>query len=214
MSILEKLSNIQQAIKVPKDKHNAFAGFDYRSAESILEKLKPFLHDTKTIVTLDDQIVEIATQAYVKATVKLIDLESDQDVSVSAYAREEKTRPKMSEGQLTGAASSYARKYALNGLLLLDDNKDPDSQDNSVKNPKTAEKIASDTIKRNAKQPNLATDKQRKLISDKLFPLGFTTPEEIKTYLSDNYGINGLLDKADAGMIIDDLISNEGEDDA
>lgn len=136
MKVYEKLAAIQQTINVPKGQDNTFAGFKYRSAEDILEKLKPLLKERSVIVILSDEVVAVAEQAYVKATAVFKDLESDDSaVAVSAYAREERTRPKMSEGQLTGAASSYARKYALNGLLLLDDNKDPDSQDNPPKAP-------------------------------------------------------------------------------
>lgn len=133
-SIYEKLSAIQQEIKVPKDLNNEFAGFKYRSAEGIIEKLKPLLDKNKVVVMLTDEIEDHAEQSYVKAWARMVNVEEPKEwVEVSALAREEKTRPKMSEGQLTGAASSYARKYALNGLLLLDDNKDPDSQDNTKK---------------------------------------------------------------------------------
>lgn len=138
-SIYAKLATIQQSIKVPKEQNNAFAGFKYRSAEDILEKLKPLLAKENVVVLLSDDIQESAGQTYVKATATFFDYEATGDetdrIWVSAFAREEVTRPKMSEGQLTGAASSYARKYALNGLFLLDDGKDPDSQDNSHNAP-------------------------------------------------------------------------------
>lgn len=197
-NILEKLSKIQQAIKVPKDQNNEFAGFKYRSAEDILEKLKPLLKEQEVILILDDNITEISGQAYVKSTAKLLTLD-EQSIEVSAYAREEKSRPKMSEGQLTGAASSYARKYALNGLLLLDDNKDPDSQDNTKAKPK---------VKTNP-SPILATEKQRNLITQKLGDIGYRTTDEIKNYLSSEYGISGKLTKEDASMVIEDLTIGE-----
>lgn len=201
VNIYAKLAAIQQAIKVPKDLDNSFAGFKYRSAETILEKLKPFLKEQNVAVILTDDVEDHSDQSYVKAYARMIDCaDPKQWVEVSALAREEKTRPKMSEGQLTGAASSYARKYALNGLLLLDDNRDPDSQDNSKPKP----------TKATEKKPNdLATDVQRKLIADKLRPIGFTTPEHIKNYLATEYGIKGLLTKNDAASVISDLTAEE-----
>lgn len=133
-TIYQKLSTIQQTIKVTKDRNNDFAGFKYRSAEDILEALKPLLDQQSVVVVLTDDLVELNGSVYVKGTATMYDNESPSDfIPATAYAREEVSRPKMSEGQLTGAASSYARKYALNGLLLLDDNKDPDSQDNTKK---------------------------------------------------------------------------------
>lgn len=144
VNILTKLATIQQEIKVPKDLNNEFAGFKYRSAEGILEKLKPILDKHKATVLLSDTLVFEGEQYYIQSCARFLDLEAEDPrsfVETYALAREEKFRPKMSEGQLTGAASSYARKYALNGLLLLDDEKnDPDSRDNSEA-PKKAQKV-------------------------------------------------------------------------
>lgn len=135
--IIEKLYRVQLKLKVPKDMNNDFAGFKYRNAEAILEKVKPLLEAEQATILLNDEIVFNADSTYIKSTATFTD--GKGLISVDAFAREEKTRPKMSEGQLTGSASSYARKYALNGLLLLDDNKDPDSHDNT---PKAAPKAA------------------------------------------------------------------------
>lgn len=164
VNIYTKLATIQKSIKVPKDLNNDFAGFKYRSAEGILEKLKPLLENQKVVVLLTDEIEDHSEQSYVKAWARMVNCEEPREfIEVSALAREEKTRPKMSEGQLTGAASSYARKYALNGLLLLDDCKDPDSQDNTKRSKPTAVSVPQNGIKK-----RMATMPQIKLMVDKV----------------------------------------------
>lgn len=129
MTIYQKLALIQQEIKCPKDKENTFGGYKYRSAESILEALKPVMAKHKVTVILIDDIRMIGDRIYVMAEAKMIDLESETSISTYAFARETLERPKMDAAQITGSASSYARKYALNGLLLLDDVKDPDTNE-------------------------------------------------------------------------------------
>ena len=129
MTIYQKLAQIQQEIKCPKDKNNDFGGYKYRSAESILEALKPIMAAHKVMLILNDDIRIVGDRFYVMAEAKMIDLESETTISTYAFARETLERPKMDAAQLTGSASSYARKYALNGLLLLDDVKDPDTNE-------------------------------------------------------------------------------------
>ncbi len=200
MNVYEKLAAIQQEIKVTKDQNNDFAGFKYRSAEDILEKLKPLLAAHKVTVTLSDSLEEVAGSVYVKADAIMIDYEeSNLDIfaHTSAYAREEKTRPKMSEGQLTGAASSYARKYALNGLLLLDDNKDPDSQDNSRPKPQKAAQPAKP-------RAGLATQEQREAIKVGLEDMGITVANQ-KGYLIEQYGVGVPLTEKAAAFVLDEL---------
>lgn len=125
MSIYEKLTNIQTKLKVEKNKHNDFAGFNYRSCEDILLAVKPFLEAHNLSLLLTDDIVCVDGRAYIKATAILTDGESE--IHVSALAREpEKPKAKMDESQTTGSTSSYARKYALNGLFALDDGEDSD----------------------------------------------------------------------------------------
>lgn len=126
MSVYEKLLSIQAELKAPKNQHNSFGNFNYRSCEDILEALKPLLHTTRTTVTISDEIINIGTRFYVKATAALHDLETGEIITTAAYAREPENRPKMDDAQATGSSSSYARKYALNGLFLIDDAKDPD----------------------------------------------------------------------------------------
>lgn len=127
LDIYGKLCAIQSEIKVPKTQFSDYGNFYYRSAESILEALKPILSSYKTLLILSDEIVQIGDRYYIRAIAKLYDLESDEFITNTAYAREALTEPKKSESQITGTASSYARKYALNGLFLLDDNKDADA---------------------------------------------------------------------------------------
>lgn len=129
LSLREKLSEIQRKMNVPKDKHNDFGGYDYRSAESILNEFKKFSEEYKVALTLNDSIEEIAGRAYVKCTAMLFDCENSGVICTDGYAREPETKPKMDESQVTGSASSYARKYAMNALFLLDDVKDPDTNE-------------------------------------------------------------------------------------
>ncbi|HAW7813163.1 TPA: ERF family protein [Escherichia coli] len=119
----KKLWTIQQTLNAPKNQRNNFGGYSYRSAEDILEAVKPLLQNVT--LTLNDEIVLIGDRYYVKATATLSD--GEDAIAVTAYAREEESKKGMDSSQLTGATSSYARKYALNGLFCIDDAKDPDT---------------------------------------------------------------------------------------
>lgn len=127
MDLKNKLLAIQQELKAPKGRNNRFGGYYYRSTEDILTALKPLLKKQKVILTITDSMELIGERYYVKATVCLEDVESETGITVSAYARETLERKKSDDSQLTGAASSYARKYALNGLFLIDDTADADT---------------------------------------------------------------------------------------
>lgn len=127
MSIYEKLLTIQQKLKAPKGQYSDFGNYYYRSCENITEAAKPLLEEVKAVLLLTDEIVTVGGRIYVKAVAKLLDIESDGVVEVCSYAREAESRPKFDVAQLTGTASSYARKYALNGLFALDDAKDADA---------------------------------------------------------------------------------------
>ena len=122
-----KLLAIQNKLKVPKNQFNAFGKYKYRNCEDILEALKPLCFESDVVLTISDEIVEIAGRIYVKATALLSDISKDNCVSVSAYAREAEEKKGMDLAQITGATSSYARKYALNGLFAIDDTKDADT---------------------------------------------------------------------------------------
>lgn len=128
-----KLITIQNELKAPKNQNNKFGGYKYRSCEDILEALKPLLFTHKCHLIINDEVVEVGGRVYVKATATLHSCEKSDLVkwSASAYAREAESKKGMDEAQVTGSASSYARKYALNGLFAIDDTKDADTMDNS-----------------------------------------------------------------------------------
>ena len=126
-SVYLKLMNVQSELKAPKNQYNSFGKYAYRSCEDILEALKPVLLKHKAAVIVTDDIVFVDGRHYVKATVKFIDAETGEVVENSALAREEESKKGMDACQLTGATSSYARKYALNGLFCIDDTKDSDA---------------------------------------------------------------------------------------
>lgn len=127
MNVYVKLANVQSALKAPKGQYNSFGKYKYRSCEDIVESVKPLLKANGLLLTLTDEIVNIADRFYVKATATIIDTDKGESVSVSAFAREEETKKGMDGSQVTGASSSYARKYALNGIFAIDDTKDSDS---------------------------------------------------------------------------------------
>ena len=133
MKVELKLYAVQQALKAPKDQFNGFGKYNYRSCEGILEALKPHLGINQLIVTLGDRVVEVGGRVYIEATATVTDIEEGGQISCTAYAREEDSKKGMDASQVTGAASSYARKYALNGLFAIDDNKDSDSTNDGGK---------------------------------------------------------------------------------
>jgi len=124
---MKKLNEIQQKLKSPKNQYNSFGKYKYRSQEDILEAVKPLLGEATLIVS--DELVMLGDRFYVKATVTLKD--GEETAFATAYAREPIAKKGMDESQITGTSSSYARKYALNGLFLIDDNKDADTTDNT-----------------------------------------------------------------------------------
>lgn len=125
--LLKKLSKIQFELKAPKSNFNKFGGFYYRSLEDILEAVKPLLDKHGLTLTISDEPVMIGDRFYIKATARLSD--EKETFEVTAYAREAAGKKGMDEAQVTGASSSYARKYCLNGLFLIDDTKDPDTNE-------------------------------------------------------------------------------------
>ena len=129
MSVYEKLMNVQSELKAPKGQFNSFGKYKYRSCEDILEAAKPVLGKHKAVIVLSDTIEVNADRVYVKASATFIDVETGDCVQNTAYAREDAEKKGMDASQITGTASSYARKYALNGLLLIDDTKDADTDE-------------------------------------------------------------------------------------
>ena len=163
---------IQGKLKVPKGQFNKFGGFHYRSCEDIFEGIKPLLAEFRCNLILDDDIVIIGDRYYVKATAILIDIDTDNCHKVSAFAREEENKKGMDGAQITGSASSYARKYALNGLFCLDDVKDPDTGQNEVTQPTTVTTVKEENPKSKLTREIFAIGKD----------LG-QTEEEIKEYI-------------------------------
>lgn len=125
--INSKLVKIQHELKAPKDQHNSFGNYNYRSLENILESVKPLLAEAGLSIILSDDIAEVGGRVYVKATATISD--GTDSISNTAFAREDESKKGMSEAQVTGACSSYARKYAVQGIFAIDDSKDPDTDE-------------------------------------------------------------------------------------
>ena len=162
MNIYEKLLVIQTKLKAPKNQVNKFGGYNYRNCEDILEALKPILEQVKATLTISDEIVMIGTRYYIKSTATLIDIEKENSkIENIAFAREEENKKGMDASQLTGACSSYARKYALNGLFAIDDTKDADTMNNNE-----------DTkMKKVAHEETIVNKETKKLISQNIIDL-------------------------------------------
>ena len=126
-NVYMKLVEVQSKLKAPKSQFNKFGNYAYRNCEDILEALKPLLNEVKAIINISDDAVLVGERYYIKATVKFIDAETGEVIEASAMAREEENKKGMDSSQLTGSTSSYARKYALNGLFAIDDTKDSDT---------------------------------------------------------------------------------------
>lgn len=153
--IYAELARIQKELKAPKNLYNSFANYNYRNAEGILEAVKPMLNGLALII--NDEPVQIGNRYYIKATVTLTD--GVESVSTSAYAREDEAKRGMDGCQITGACSSYARKYALNALLMIDDAKDSDDDSMSPKNPANQDKKATKPLPEPIGEPGAVSGK-------------------------------------------------------
>lgn len=145
-NIYKKLMAVQTELKAPKGQYNKFGGYSYRSCEDILEAVKPLLSQHGLVLTITDGIKTVGDRFYVQAEALLIDVDSGDSIKTSAYAREALARKGMDDSQVTGSASSYARKYALNGLFCIDDNKDADTWNNA---PQSRSNVRNDSPKGN-----------------------------------------------------------------
>lgn len=156
--LTQRVGDIQHKLKAPKGQYNSFGKYNYRSCEDILEGVKPLLKEHNLALLIDDEIVQIGERYYVKATTKITD--GREIVSATAYAREPDTKKGMDESQITGATSSYARKYALNALLCIDDTKDADTMDNSKKPVQQTQETVYNwqTLKARATQGGISED--------------------------------------------------------
>ena len=137
MNIYGKLAAVQSALKAPKGQYNSFGKYKYRSCEDIVESVKPLLNAQGLLLTMSDELVLIGDRFYVKASATVYDTADGKSITVTALAREEENKKGMDGSQVTGASSSYARKYALNGLFAIDDTKDSDATNETPKEEKT-----------------------------------------------------------------------------
>lgn len=153
MSVHHKLKEIQKKLKAPKNQKNTFGGYKFRSCEDILEAVKPLLYEQDCTLTINDEVIAVVDSVYVKATATLTDCVSDSQVTATAYAREQETAKGATAPQLTGACSSYARKYALNGLFCIDDTKDADATNTGDEQPKSPVRRSRRKIKVDADCP-------------------------------------------------------------
>ena len=159
---MKELLQIQSELKAPKGQFNAYGKYKYRSCEDILEAVKPILKKCNCTLLLSDSLVYVGDRYYIKATATLINAEG-KSISTEAYAREEETKKGMDASQITGASSSYARKYALNGLLCIDDNKDSDTTntgDNTPAAPAKASKEDNAEVEKAIAEINAAKSKE------------------------------------------------------
>lgn len=129
-NIYSRLQAVQMELKAPKDQYNDFGKYSYRSCEDILEAVKPLCQKQGLLLSLTDEIVEMGGRNYIKSIARVIEMETGMEFFTVAFAREDETKKGMDGSQISGCASSYARKYALNGLFCIDDTKDPDTLDN------------------------------------------------------------------------------------
>ena len=183
--ITDILQDIQTKLKAPKSQYNKFGNYNYRNCEDILEAVKPLLASYGAAVILYDSIEAIGTRFYVKATATL--KAGEEEISVTAYAREEETKKGMDSSQITGSASSYARKYALNGLFAIDDTKDADTPTPANDNGKKGDMDKSKPAPKAETQKMLAADIERLL--DLAKSKGVTEAKLLK-----KYSVNELWD--------------------
>lgn len=176
---MKKLINIQHDLKAPKGNYNSFGKYKYRSCEDILEAVKPLLAREECTLTITDDIIQVGDRFYIKATARITD--GTETVEVSAMAREAAEKKGMDDSQVTGTASSYARKYALNGLFLIDDTKDADTDEYAT----------------TTKPEPLATDAEKKTFMDRCKQLGV----DYRTVLK-QVGVSGQMTKEQHGKAL------------
>ena len=195
MNIYEKLTEVQNELKAPKSKYNSFGKYNYRSCEDILEAVKPILKAKRLAMTVKDDVFNIGDRFYIMATVTVFDCESEEKVTTTAYAREDADKKGMDGSQITGSSSSYARKYALNGMFAIDDTKDADSWNTNDKDrtveKKEAERATEEQI---AKLRALYKGKEDKL-TELLDKYDITNPVQFK-----RMEIQSVIDKLEAKL--------------
>lgn len=183
-TLLQKLAGVQINLKAPKSKTNTFGKYNYRSCEDILEAVKPLLNTAGLILLINDEIVYIEGRFYVKATATIYDTETEASVCCSAYAREQDNKTGTDQAQLTGACSSYARKYALNALLCIDDTKDADTDENATEAKARAQKATPKKA-----EPKQAPKTEPKSIIDEIEEVS-DPRTDLRKYITEK-GLNG-----------------------
>ena len=173
---MEELITIQSTLKVPKTQRNNFGGYNYRSCEDILEAVKPIIKQSGCVLNICDDIICVGDRYYVKATATLTN-KAGESISATAYAREDESKKGMDGSQITGTASSYARKYALNGLFCIDDTKDADTRAPEENQGRVTQQAAGS--KANQESGDLITEKQIKLLYARARDYGIS-PEQVK----------------------------------
>lgn len=217
-NILKKTFDIQQELKVPKNQRNTFGNYNFRNCEDIMEASKPICAKHNCLLTCSDELIQVGDRYYVKATATLFDIDSEESISTSACAREEETKKGMDASQITGASSSYARKYALNGLLQLDDNKDADTNEYKKQQNKGNQKS---TVKKVDKPIEMIDANQIKVIHTLFTKIEKSESQVFKNFTNDKakenvynqYKIKSSkeLTKENANKMIDLLKKKVGE---
>jgi hypothetical protein len=198
MSVYSKLLDVQSKLKAPKGQYNSFGNYKYRNCEDILEALKPLCKEANVVVFLTDEIVTIGQRYYVKATAHFVDIETDNaEITVTAYAREEENKKGMDGSQVTGASSSYARKYALNGMFDIDDTKDSDATNDGQNNNNASNKSGQ------TKQTDIFAE-INKSISAYSKQSGMST-KDVVTYIESTFNVK--LDKSLPKQTLNDILN-------
>lgn len=185
-NVYEKLLSVQMELKSPKNQYNKFGSYYYRNCEDILEAVKPLLCKNKMLLTVEDGVLQIGDRYYVKATATIFDCDSSCSVCATAYAREDESVKGMAAAQITGSTSSYARKYALNGLFAIDDSKDSDTEEaKNESNNRENNEIASENT-----QAVPEVSQERRALFDEmeaeLLRTGYGTLSVMRTYKVDS----------------------------
>ena len=200
---IKKLSKVQSELKAPKNQRNNFGGYNYRSCEDILEAVKPLLAKEGLVLTVCDDIALVGERYYIKATATITD--GVNSLSNSAFAREEESKKGMDASQLTGSTSSYARKYALNGLLCIDDTKDADATNTHGKTEPVQPKVVKKELTAEEKAKQIKEKVQTMMVYIKGLPTFEEGGEEYKKAISFAQKINEMGYTEDANRLMETI---------
>lgn len=193
LNIYQRILSIQKELKAPKNQYNKFGGYNFRNLEDINEAAKPLLHKHGVSLMISDEIVKIESRYYVQATVVAINVDDPNDsIQTQAYAREEENKKGMDGSQITGTASSYARKYAMNGLFLIDDTKDNDSNEHQQEVQNTPNNKVQPRYNPNKQPDNADFIKTRNKYYTEIHNLTNMSSEDITSYLKQKLGAHDL----------------------